>query len=110
MKEILIKQYLKDVTDCGLYFCNALRVRHECLGILFDNGYDVAMTTKGEPQLPYCQKKEILDVVYEAESEAFNEIRNRPGVREKLEEQAKRLAKQEEACANYYLKNDTRLD
>jgi len=107
MKEQLIEQFLKDVSDCGLYFNNALRVYDECLMILFENGYHVLMTTSGEPQLKCFQDKKTLALIDEAHEAAFTYIRSRPGVEQKLLEQAKILEKQRLAEARYYEKHGT---
>ena len=107
MKEQLIEQFLKDVSDCGLYFNNARRVYDECLTILFENGYHVLMTTSGEPQLTCFQDKKTLALIDEAHEAAFTYIRSRSGVEQKLLEQAKILEKQRLAEARYYEKHGT---
>lgn len=108
MKEQLIEQFLKDVSDCGLYFNNARRVKHECLALLAENGYPVLMTTKGEPQFEFLQDKKVIALVNEAYEAAFTYIRSRPGVEQKLQEQALRLEKQRESEARYYEKYGTK--
>ena len=108
MKEQLIEQFLKDVSDCGLYFNNALRVYDECLTILFENGYHVLMTTSGEPQLKCFQDKKTLALIDEAHEAAFTYIRTRPGVEQKLLEQARSLEVQRQSAERYYQQHGTK--
>lgn len=108
MKNTLIEQFLKDVSDCGLYFNNAHRVYDECLTILFENGYHVLMTKNGEPQLACFQDKKTLALIDEAYEAAFTYIRTRPDVEQKLQEQAKSLKQQRLAEARYYEKHGTK--
>lgn len=108
MKDQLIEQFLKDVSDCGLYFNNAYRVKHECLMILFENGYHVLLTTKGEPQLTCFQDKKTLALIDEAHEAAFTYIRSRPGVEQKLQEEALALEEQYQAQARYYQQHGTK--
>lgn len=103
----LIEQFLKDVSDCGLYFNNALRVYDECLTILFENGYHVLMTTSGEPQLKCFQDKKTLALIDEAHEAAFTYIRTRPDVEEKKQKLAESLERQRKAEARYYEKHGT---
>ena len=108
MKNTLIEQFLKDVSDCGLYFNNAHRVYDECLTILFENGYHVLMTTSGEPQLKCFQDKKTLALIDEAHEAAFIYIRTRAGAEEKLRANLERLDEQRKAEARYYEKHGTK--
>ena len=108
MKNELIELFLKDVTECGLYFNNAIRVKHECLALLAENGYPVLMTTKGEPQFEFLQDKQVLALVNEAYEAAFTYIRTRAGAEEKLRANLKRLDEQRKAEARYYEKHGTK--
>ena len=108
MKNTLIEQFLKDVSDCGLYFNNAQRVYDECLTILFENGYHVLMTTSGEPQLKCFQDKKTLALIDEAHEAAFCYIRTRPGIEEKMKELAVSLEVQRQSAERYYQQHGTK--
>lgn len=111
MKEQLIEQFLKDVSDCGLYFNNARRVYDECYLLLKDAGYPVNVVDNprspfhGNPQLEQDPKVTMLvDEAYEA---AFTYIRTRPDVEQKLQEHAKSLEQQRVSEERYYQKHGT---
>lgn len=110
MKLKLIDQFLNDVSECGLFFNNATRVYYECFMLLHENGYDVKMTTKGEPQLTFCQDKAIVALVDEAYEAAFVHIRSKADVERKLEEHAIRMKEQREEMERYYATNSTAFD
>ena len=112
MIKVLVEQFVKDVTDCGLYFNNAQRVKHECLSILAEHGYPVIISkgeeTMGEPILMCFQPKELVKMIDEAHQYAFTYIRSQQGVEQKLQEEAQVLEEQEESCARYYQKHGTK--
>lgn len=108
MKLQLINQFMKDVSDCGLYFNNAHRVYDECLTILFENGYHVLMTTSGEPQLKCFQDKKTLALIDEAHEAAFTYIRSRPDTKRRMAEEFERLEQDRRAAERYYEKHGTK--
>lgn len=99
---------MKDVSDCGLYFNNARRVYHECLELLYKNGYDVRVTPKGEPLMSFNQDKKILMLIDEAHEAAFTYIRTRPNVEERKQELAESLERQRKSAERYYQKYGTK--
>lgn len=112
MKEQLIEQFLKDVSDCGLYFNNARRVYAECYLLLKEADYPVKVVDNprspfhGTPQLEQDPKVTMLiDEAYEA---ALTYIRTRKGAEEKLRANLKRLDEQRKAEARYYEKHGTK--
>lgn len=112
MKEQLIEQFLNDVSDCGLYFNNARRVYDECYLLLKEAGHPVKVVDNprspfhGNPQLE--QDTNITVMVDEAHEAAFTYIRSRPGVEQKLQEQAKSLEAQRQSAERYYQKHGTK--
>ena len=108
MKLELINQFMKDVSDCGLYFNNARRVYHECLELLYKNGYDVRVTPKGEPLMSFNQDKKILMLIDEAHEAAFTYIRSRPDTKRRMVEEFERLEQDRKAAEKYYQKYGTK--
>ena len=112
MKERLIEQFLKDVSDCGLYFNNARRVYDECYLLLKEAGYAVRVVDNprspfhGTPQLE--QDTKITMLVDEAYEAAFTYIRTRPDVEEKKQKLAESLESQRKSAERYYQKYGTK--
>lgn len=112
MKELLVAQFMKDVSACGLRFNNTHRVYHECLSILAEQGYPVIISTgeatKGEPILTTFQPKALIKMIDEAHGYALEYIRAQPDVKRKMSEQALRLEQDRRAAERYYEKHGTK--
>lgn len=112
MKKLLVAQFIKDVSDCGLYFNNAQRVYSECLSILAEHGFPVIISkgeaTKGEPILTCFQPKELVKMIDEAFAYAFKYIRSQPDVKRKMAEQAVRFEQDRQSAERYYQKHGTK--
>lgn len=112
MKKLLVEQFIKDVSDCGLYFNNAQRVYSECLSILAEHGFPVIISkgeaTKGEPILTCFQPKELVKMIDEAHGYAFEYIRSQPDVKRKMAEQFERLQRDRQSAERYYQEYSTK--
>ena len=112
MKNKLINQFLQDVSSCGLFFNNALRVYDECYLILKEAGYPVRTVEAidspffGTPL--FEQDPKVVKMVDEAHEAAFSYIRSRPDTEKKLQELSDSLERQQQAAERYYQKHGTR--
>lgn len=112
MKELLVAQFMKDVSACGLGFNNVHRVYNECLSILAKQGLPVIISTgeatKGEPILTNFQPKELIKMIDEAHGYALEYIRAQPDVKRKMAEQSLRIEQDRRAAERYYEKHGTK--